>query len=42
VISQGFGYGAVPLVGAALAVGGLALAWIGNASRREASASAAA
>jgi DHA1 family inner membrane transport protein len=33
-ISQGFGYGAVPLVGAALAAGGLALVWIGGAGRR--------
>jgi DHA1 family inner membrane transport protein len=43
VISQGFGYGAVPLVGAALAAGGLLLVWLGNgnAGRREASASAA-
>jgi len=42
VISQGFGYAAVPLVGAALAAGGLVLVWLGNAGRREASASAAA
>ncbi|WP_426318447.1 MFS transporter [Pseudoduganella sp. R-43] len=41
VISQGLGYGAVPLVGAALAAGGLALVWLGNAGRRDASASAA-
>ncbi len=41
VISQGFGYAAVPLVGAALAAGGLALVWLGNAGRRNASASAA-
>jgi DHA1 family inner membrane transport protein len=34
VISQGFGYAAIPLVGAALAVGGLGLVWIGNARRR--------
>ena len=30
VISQGFGYAAVPLVGAALAAGGLALVWVGG------------
>ncbi len=36
VIGQGFGYAAVPLVGAALAAGGLALVWIGNAGRRAA------
>ncbi|WP_426338608.1 MFS transporter [Pseudoduganella sp. S-14] len=42
VISLGLGYGAVPLVGAALAAGGLALVWLGNAGRRDASASAAA
>ncbi|MBS0449848.1 MAG: MFS transporter [Proteobacteria bacterium] len=36
VISQGFGYAAVPLVGAALAAGGLALVWIGSAGRRTA------
>lgn len=41
VISQGFGYAAVPLVGAALAAGGLALVWLGNAGRRNVSASAA-
>lgn len=40
VISQGFGYAAVPLVGAALAAGGLVLVWLGNAGRRSASASA--
>ena len=34
VIGQGLGYGAVPFVGAALAAGGLALVWIGNASRQ--------
>jgi len=34
VISQGLGYAAIPLVGAALAVGGLGLVWIGNARRR--------
>jgi len=31
VIGRGLGYAAVPLVGAALAAGGLALAWIGQA-----------
>jgi DHA1 family inner membrane transport protein len=41
VIGQGLGYAAVPLVGAALAAGGLALVWLGNAGRRNASASAA-
>ncbi|KQZ44710.1 MFS transporter [Duganella sp. Root1480D1] len=40
VIGQGLGYAAVPLVGAALAAGGLALVWLGNAGRRNASASA--
>lgn len=40
-IGQGLGYAAVPLVGAALAAGGLALVWLGNAGRRTASASAA-
>lgn len=30
VISQGLGYSAVPLVGAALAAGGLALVWLGS------------
>lgn len=34
VIGQGLGYAAVPLVGAALAAGGLALVWIGNAGRQ--------
>ncbi|MFC5605500.1 MFS transporter [Variovorax soli] len=34
VISQGLGYAAVPLVGAALAAGGLGLAWIGNSRGR--------
>jgi len=34
VIGQGLGYAAVPFVGAALAAGGLALVWIGNAGRR--------
>ncbi|MDR3005405.1 MAG: MFS transporter [Acidovorax sp.] len=34
VISQGLGYAAVPLAGAALAAGGLALVWWGNARRR--------
>jgi len=41
VIGQGLGYSSVPLVGAALAAGGLALVWLGNAGRRNASASAA-
>ncbi|MBS0343676.1 MAG: MFS transporter [Proteobacteria bacterium] len=36
VISQGMGYGAVPLVGAALAAGGLVLVWIGGTRRRAA------
>ncbi|SFF96268.1 MFS transporter, DHA1 family, inner membrane transport protein [Duganella sp. CF458] len=40
VIGQGLGYAAVPLVGAALAAGGLALVWLGNAGRRSASPSA--
>ena len=35
-IGQGLGYGAVPLVGAALAAGGLGLAWLGNLGRRRA------
>jgi DHA1 family inner membrane transport protein len=34
VIAHGLGYAAVPFVGAALAAGGLALVWIGNAGRR--------
>ena len=34
VIGQGLGYAAVPFVGAALAVGGLGLVWLGNAGRR--------
>lgn len=34
VISQGLGYATVPLAGAALAAGGLALVWWGNARRR--------
>jgi DHA1 family inner membrane transport protein len=33
VIDQGFGYAAVPFVGAALAAGGLGLVWLGNAGR---------
>jgi len=41
VIGQGLGYASVPLVGAALAAGGLVLVWLGNAGRRNASASAA-
>jgi len=35
-IGQGLGYVAVPLVGAALAAGGLGLVWLGNAGRRRA------
>lgn len=38
VISQGFGYGAVPLVGAALAAAGLALVWLGAAHGRASAA----
>lgn len=34
VISQGWGYASVPLVGAALAAGGLALFWLGKAMPR--------
>ncbi|CAM4190425.1 MFS transporter [Bordetella muralis] len=34
VISQGLGYAAVPLAGAALAAGGLGLVWLSGASRR--------
>lgn len=33
VIGQGLGYAAVPLVGAALAAGGLGLVWLGKAGR---------
>lgn len=33
VISEGFGYAAVPLVGALLAAGGLGLAWLGSSGR---------
>ena len=40
VIGQGLGYAAVPLVGAALAAGGLALVWLGSMHRREARQSA--
>lgn len=40
VIGQGLGYAAVPLVGAALAAGGLALVWLGSIHRREARQSA--
>ncbi|WP_374582423.1 MFS transporter [Pseudoduganella sp.] len=40
VISQGFGYAAVPWVGAALAAGGLALAWIGKPSQSAAPSTA--
>jgi DHA1 family inner membrane transport protein len=38
VISEGFGYAAVPIVGALLAAGGLALAWFGPAGRHAVSA----
>lgn len=38
VISQGFGYAAVPLVGAALAAGGLGLVWLGNGGRQRVAA----
>ncbi|MYM41187.1 MFS transporter [Duganella qianjiadongensis] len=36
VIGQGLGYAAVPLVGAALAAGGLLLVWLGKAGQRAA------
>lgn len=36
VIGQGLGYAAVPLVGAALAAGGLALVWLGSMHHRQA------
>ena len=39
VIGQGLGYAAVPLVGAALAAGGLGLVWLGNTRRRPVSIS---
>lgn len=39
VISHGLGYAAVPLAGAALAAGGLALVWFGRAGRRAAAPS---
>ncbi len=39
VISQGLGYAAVPLVGSALAAGGLALVWLGRSRRRPISVS---
>ncbi len=38
VISQGLGYAAVPLVGAALAAGGLGLVWLGKAGRQQVAA----
>ncbi|GAB3464353.1 MFS transporter [Massilia terrae] len=38
VIGQGLGYAAVPLVGAALAAGGLGLVWLGNAGRQRVTA----
>jgi DHA1 family inner membrane transport protein len=41
VINQGLGYAAVPLAGAALAVGGLALAWLGNTGQCRTSISSA-
>jgi len=40
VIAKGLGYAAVPLVGAALAAGGLALVWIGHAGAKRDAASA--
>ncbi|MBB5389915.1 MULTISPECIES: MFS transporter [unclassified Herbaspirillum] len=40
VIGQGWGYAAVPLVGAALAAGGLGLVWLGNMGRRGVATSA--
>ncbi|WP_343584940.1 MFS transporter [Herbaspirillum sp.] len=40
VIGQGLGYAAVPLVGAALAAGGLGLVWLGNMGRRGVATSA--
>ncbi len=40
VIGQGLGYAAVPLLGAALAAGGLALVWLGSTHRRQANQSA--
>lgn len=40
VISQGLGYAAVPLVGAALAAAGLALVWLGRVGRRDVPAGA--
>ena len=42
VIGQGFGYAAVPFVGAALAAGGLVLVWIGSAGQRDAAGKSAA
>lgn len=39
-IGQGLGYAAVPLVGAALALGGLGLVWLGNTGRRRVAHSA--
>ena len=39
VIGQGLGYGAVPLVGAALAAGGLGLVWVGSIGRGRVAAS---
>ncbi len=39
VIGQGLGYAAVPLVGAALAAGGLGLVWLGHSGRRPVSVS---
>lgn len=40
VIGQGLGYAAVPLVGAALAAGGLGLVWLGKAGRSPAAQAA--
>jgi len=42
VISQGLGYAAVPFAGAALAAGGLLLAWLGKGARRDAAGTPAA
>lgn len=39
-IGQGLGYAAVPLVGAALALGGLGLVWLGSTGRRRVAHSA--
>lgn len=42
VIGQGLGYAAVPFAGAALAAGGLLLAWLGKGARRDAASTPAA